>query len=179
MSAAWASSSSTVGGSVAMWRSLWRTTPACSEVWKEISSPVPTISSVEPPPMSTTRGGPVGWGSAGAPGCAGGPRGRGGDAARRRGEEGPAVLGVAHGAGRDRVDGLGSELFVKAHVAANRGARVLDRFGPAPAGEIDAAREPGHRAAPLARRHPVPGDVGDQQPRRAGGAGDHPPPAGP
>ena len=36
------------------WRSLWRTTPSCSEVWKSGSGPEPTISSVEPPPMSTT-----------------------------------------------------------------------------------------------------------------------------
>ena len=33
MSPASASSSAAVGGSEAMWRSLWRTTPACSEVW--------------------------------------------------------------------------------------------------------------------------------------------------
>ena len=38
-SAASASSSVAVGGSVAMWRSVWRTTPACSEAWKAISSP--------------------------------------------------------------------------------------------------------------------------------------------
>ena len=45
-----------VGGSEAMWRSVWRTTPACSEAWKAISAPVPTISSVEPPPMSIDQG---------------------------------------------------------------------------------------------------------------------------
>ena len=50
-----------------MWRSLWRTTPACSEVWKAISGPVPTISSVEPPPMSTTSVGSLGGCSEVAP----------------------------------------------------------------------------------------------------------------
>ena len=47
-------SSAGVGGSVARWRSVWRTTPAWVETWKPTSSPRPTTSSVEPPPMSMT-----------------------------------------------------------------------------------------------------------------------------
>ena len=43
-----------VGGSVARWRSVWRTTPAWVETWKLTSSPLPTTSSVEPPPTSMT-----------------------------------------------------------------------------------------------------------------------------
>ena len=117
-SAASASSSIAVGGSEAMWRSVWRTTPACSEVWKEISAPVPTISSVEPPPMSTTR---VGSRRRVLGGRAeiGEPRlllavedpGREREALAQLGDEGAAVLGVADGAGRDRVDRLGPELL--------------------------------------------------------------------
>ena len=58
-SAASASSSAGVGGSVVRWRSLWRTTPACVETWKLTSSPLPTTSSVEPPPTSMTTVGVV------------------------------------------------------------------------------------------------------------------------
>ena len=56
-------SSSAVGGSVARWRSVWRTTPAWVETWKLTSSPLPTTSSVDPPPTSMTR---VGVASPGA-----------------------------------------------------------------------------------------------------------------
>ena len=58
-SAASASSSAEVGGSVARWRSVWRTTPACVETWKLTSSPLPTTSSVDPPPTSMTTVGVV------------------------------------------------------------------------------------------------------------------------
>ena len=101
-----------------MWRSVWRTTPACSEVWKEISAPVPTISSVEPPPMSTTSVGSVGGVLRGGA-QVGEPRlllavedpGREREALPQLGDEGAAVLGVADGAGRDRVDRLGAQLL--------------------------------------------------------------------
>ncbi len=55
------------GGSDGARRSVWRTTPACREVWKATSVPVPTISSVEPPPMSITTVGSAGGSSAVAP----------------------------------------------------------------------------------------------------------------
>jgi hypothetical protein len=37
-----------------MWRSVWRTTPACVETWKSTLPSQPVTNSVEPPPMSTT-----------------------------------------------------------------------------------------------------------------------------
>ena len=76
------------------WRSVWRTTPACSDVCHSISRPSPTISSVEPPPMSITRvgtrgrvlGGRAEVGEASAPPRRRGPapRARSARAARRR-----------------------------------------------------------------------------------------------
>ncbi len=66
-SVARASSSTAVGGSLEMQRSLWRTTPAYRESWKAMSVPLPTISSVEPPPMSTTKVGSLGGDSEVAP----------------------------------------------------------------------------------------------------------------
>ena len=51
-------SSSRRGGSECRWRSVWRTTPACVEMWKVICPPSPTTYSVEPPPMSITTSGP-------------------------------------------------------------------------------------------------------------------------
>ncbi len=47
-----------------MWRSLMRTTPACSETWKPASWPRPTTNSVEPPPTSITTVGSLAFGSA-------------------------------------------------------------------------------------------------------------------
>ena len=38
---------------------MWRTTPACVETWKLTSSPLPTTSSVDPPPTSMTTVGVV------------------------------------------------------------------------------------------------------------------------
>ena len=101
-----------------MWRSLWRTTPACSEAWKEISAPVPTISSVEPPPMSITSVGSAG-GVLGGGAEVGEARlllavedaGREREALAQLGDEGAAVLGVADGAGRDRVDASVAQLL--------------------------------------------------------------------
>ena len=72
---------------------------------------VPTISSVEPPPMSITRVGSIGRPFGGGPEV-GEPRlllavedpGREREALAQLGDEGAAVGGVADGAGRDRVD---------------------------------------------------------------------------
>ena len=59
-----ACSSAGAGGSLWMWRSLMRTTPAGSETWKPAVRPMPTTNSVEPPPMSITT---VGSTAAGRP----------------------------------------------------------------------------------------------------------------
>ena len=49
-----ASSSAGVGGSVWMWRSVWRTEPSCVDTKNSTLSPCPTTTSVLPPPMSST-----------------------------------------------------------------------------------------------------------------------------
>ena len=103
-----------------MWRSVWRTTPACSEAWKAISAPVPTISSVEPPPMSITsvgsRGGPFGGGAQVGEArlllAVEHPR-REREALAQLGDEGVAVGRVADRAGRDRLDRSAPRLLVQ------------------------------------------------------------------
>ena len=82
--------------------------------------------------------------------------GREREALAQLGDEGAAVAGVADGAGRDRVDRLGTQLLDDADVVADRRADVLDRLGGEPAGEVDAAAQPGHGAAPLAPARPAP-----------------------
>ena len=59
-------------------------------------------------------------------------------------------------------------LLVDRHVVGDRLAGRLDRLGGELAGEVDAAAEPGHPAAPLDLGDPAAGDVGDQQPGRVG-----------
>ena len=161
-SAASASSSTAVGGSEAdvPLACGGRRRPAARR-GRRSRSPVPTISSVEPPPMSITS---VGIGGASLRGGAevGEPRlllavehaGREREALPQLGDEGAAVLGVAHGAGRDRVDRLDPQLADRRDVVADRRAGVLDRLRREPAGEVDAAAQPRHRAAPLDRRDP-------------------------
>ncbi len=185
-SVASASISPAVGGSPPKQRSVWRTTPAWSESWKEISRPVPTTSSVEPPPMSTTRVGSVGRRLRGGAEVGGAglllaveDAGREREALAQLGDEGAAVVGVADGAGRDRVDRLGAQLLEDADIAADRLADVLDRLGREAAGEVDAPAQPGHGAAPIERRDPPPGHVRHQQPRRVGPDVDHRDPLSP
>ena len=173
------------GGSEATWRSLWRTTPACKEAWKAISAPVPTISSVEPPPMSTTRVGSRGRVLAGGADV-GEPRlllavehpRREREALAQLGDEGVAVGGVAHGAGRDRDDLLDACLSTDLHVVGDRLAGRLDRLGGELPREVDAAPEPGHPALPLDLDDAPARHVGDQQPRRVGADVDHRDPVG-
>jgi hypothetical protein len=62
MSATQAATSSLVGGSVWRWRSCSRTDPMSIETARR-SSPWPSTSSVDPPPMSTTSTGSGGIGS--------------------------------------------------------------------------------------------------------------------
>ena len=57
-----------------------------------------------------------------------------------------AVVGVADGAGRDRVDRLGPGSSADPDVVGDRRAGVLDRLGGQLAGEVDAPAQPGNRA---------------------------------
>ena len=59
MSAVAAAICSSVGGSDSRWRSVIRTDPM-SRLIRWVGASVPSTSSVEPPPMSTTRRGPAG-----------------------------------------------------------------------------------------------------------------------
>ena len=87
------------------------------------------------------------------------------EALAQLGDEGVAVGGVAHRAGRDRHDGVGFGLLVERHVVGDRLAGRLDRLRGELAGEVDATAEPRHPAAPL--------DLGDRPdyPRRRSAAG--------
>ena len=164
------SSSIAVGGSEAMWRSVWRTTPACRETWKSISEPVPTIelgraaADVDDQRRLAGRilGGGAEVGEAGLLAAVEHLR-REGEALAQLGDEGVAVGGVADGARRDRHDVGHLRLLVQRHVVGDRLARRLDRLRRELSGEVDAAAEPGHAAAPLDLGDPAAGDVGDQE----------------
>ncbi len=175
MSAASASSSLAVGGSEPMWRSLWRTTPACREVWKSIRSAVADDqlgrAAADVDHQCRPGGGVLGGGAeVGQPRLFGAVEdaGREREALTQLGDEGRAVAGVADGAGGDRVDGPDAELPDRRHVLADRRAGVLDRLGREAAREVDAPAQPGDRAAPLDRADPAPLHVGHEQPRRVG-----------
>ena len=90
------------------------------------------------------------------------------EALAQLGDEGVAVGGVADRAGRDRHDLGDLRLLVQRHVVGDRLAGRLDRLGRELPGEVDAAAEPRHPAAPLDLGDPAAGDVGDQQSGRVG-----------
>ena len=180
-----ASSSSAVGGSEAMWRSVWRTTPACSEAWKEIFSPRADDqlgrAAADVDDQRRTRGHVLrGGAEVGEPRLLLAVE----DARREReplpqlGDEGASVAGVPDRAGRDRVDPLRAQLPDHLDVLADRLADRLDRLRGQLPGEIDPAPQPRHPAAPLDRRNPPPDHVGHQQPSRVGADVDRRDPCG-
>ncbi len=78
-----------------------------------------------------------------------------GETLAQLGDEGAAVGGVAHGAGRDRLDLLDACLAADRDVVADRLARGLDRLVGELPREVDAAAQPRHPAAAARarRRH--------------------------
>ena len=169
-----ASSSSAVGGSPCRNRSVRRTQPRSRLVWNETPSGPPRISSVEPPPTSTTS---VDVGDRAARGDAAEGQERllvAGEEARREAvapleltEERLAVLRVADGAGRERERSLGTEL-----VCGLRGSR-RERFGRerspwagACAASPRLLRAALSRAGGRAPRTEPSAHLGDEQPRR-------------
>ena len=125
---------------------------------------VPTISSVEPPPMSIDQrrlrrrllGGGAQVGEPRLLLAVEDPR-REREALAQLGDEGAAV---ARRRGRrwsrSRRPARRPSSCRSLDVLADRRAGVLDRLRREPPGEVDAAAQPGHRAAPLDRRAPAP-----------------------
>ena len=172
-------SSSSVGGSEWMWRSLIRTTPAFRDVWKPTVWSWPTTNSVEPPPTSITtvacglRSRPdiapmnVSWASCSPSSTrASSPK----SLANPVGELAP-VGGVPHGRGEHRDVPLA---FVTVDLRAVLGQRLKDAplgLLREPSRGVHARTQAGHARVPAelplhGRRRRV--HVGDQQPGRVG-----------
>ena len=82
-------------------------------------------------------------------------------------EERLAVLGLAHGARRDRERPLGPERLEDPPVVRERVAHARDRSGEEPAARVDALAEPRDPRLPVQLAvHPAVPDIGDEQPRR-------------
>ena len=80
-------------------------------------------------------------------------------------EEGLAVLGVPHGAGRDAEDALGAELLDPPAVLAEDVADARDREGEEPPARVDALAEARDLLAALECVERAVADVRDQEPR--------------
>ena len=90
------------------------------------------------------------------------------EALAKLGDEGVRVAGVSHRRGGDRRHALGAERLVDLDVLADDAGDLVDRVGGQIPGEVDAAAQPRHRAAPLDLAHAPAVDVGHEQPRGVG-----------
>ena len=94
------------------------------------------------------------------------------------GDEGVAVVGVADGAGRDRIGLLDAGGVAGPDVLGDHPAGLLDRLRGQLPGEVDPAPEPGDPTLALEPIDAAVGDVGDEQAGRVGADVDHGDPGG-